>query len=173
MYCRTDLLEARVKHPASADIPARRPARRSGEDRHPAIITSLYEAATGALDWTEALRPMSWSFQGLSGVLFIEGGHGDVDLLAMPGWSARAQHLYATNFRHVDPYAAFARRSPQERCIHARRPASPSEAWRIAGCGFRFTPTTGGCGACSRLSPVARQAVAWSFDSRTAGGWQP
>lgn len=123
-----------MKDPASAGIPARRPARRSGEDRHQAIITSLYEAATSALDWTEALRPMSWSFRSLSGVLFIEGGHGDVDLLAMPGWSARAQRLYAMNFRHVDPYAAFARRSPQERCILGPEVVAPdilraSEIW--------------------------------------------
>ena len=98
-------------------------------------IGDLYAAACGERDWETALAPMARRLAGTSGILFIDDpARADVDLLALPGWSAAAVALYTARYRSLDPYAAFARRHRASACLLGHEMIDPerlrnSEIW--------------------------------------------
>ncbi len=81
-------------------------------------VGDLYAAASGERDWETALAPIARRLAGTSGILFVDDpASAEVDLLALPGWSATAVALYTSRYRSLDPYAAFARRHRAAACL--------------------------------------------------------
>ncbi len=68
------------------------------------LVGDLYAAASGERTWETALTPLGRMLGGTSGILFVDDpACADVDLLALPGWSAAAVALYAARYRSLDP----------------------------------------------------------------------
>ena len=95
------------------------------------LVGDLYAAASGERDWETALTPLGRMLGGTSGILFVDDPAGaDVDLLALPGWSAAAVALYAARYRSLDPYTAFARRNPEAACLLGHEMVDPDQLRR-------------------------------------------
>ena len=128
-------------------------------------VGDLYAAASGERNWETALGRLGRMLGSTSGILFIDDpAHADVDLLALPGWSAAAVALYATRYRSLDPYAAFARRNPAAACLLGHEMVDPdqlrnSEIW--VDFGSRHLPAFHFIGVIAPLERGRGGRLAW------------